>query len=511
MSSVAIDAASGRLRGDTVIARGVEISVFRGIPYAEAPVGVLRFAPPAPKEPWTGELDATRFGAVSMQPPSPMALPDEVSSEDCLTLNVWSPSDAVASVNSGAALPVMVWFHGGGFTGGAGSFPWYDGSRLSSRGVVVVTVNYRLGPLGFLHLEPFGGEEFGGAANNGLADQSLALRWVRDHISAFGGDPSQVTIFGESAGAISVSCHLAMPSSAGLFRRAIAQSGSAALVHPGEVGESVAAQVLDHFGIASTDVAALRDLPASAFVEVQPHIAPGDGSEFPLAFGPCVDGRSLPIAPMTAIEAGSAAGGDLIVGTNLDEMHLFIIMAQFMGMAEAVDAERMGTQLGKALVRSGVEAPVDDVVEVYRRRLGDATPQEVWSAIATDLIFRIPGIDMAEAQRDHGAVRSYLYTHSSTGFGGMLGAAHAMEIPYVFETYRSYGAEMLNGEVTAEREAFSERLADAWTSFAIGGDPSTDALGGWPLYGDDRTTLELDLEARLVDDPQRDERRIWRP
>lgn len=505
--SRSLDTASGRVRGETVVARDVEIGVFRGIPYAEAPVGHRRFAAPVPRSPWTGELDATRFGAVSMQPDSPMVLPDDVHSEDCLTLNVWAPSAAASSGAPG--LPVMVWFHGGGFTAGSSSFPWYDGAHLASRGVVVVTVNYRLGPLGFLHLEPFGGEEFAGAANNGLADQTLSLRWVRDHIAAFGGDAERVTVFGESAGAISVSCHLAMPTSTGLFRRAIAQSGSASLVHPSEVGESVAQQVMDHLGVHRNNPAGLRDLPASAFVDVQPYVRPHDGAALPLPFGPTVDGQILRIDPLTAIEAGSAVGVDLIVGTNLDEMDLFIVLAQFMGQAEAVDSSLLQKLLTKAIASRGIESPVSEVVAVYRRRLGDVSEQAVWSAIASDLMFRVPAMAMADAQREHAEVRSYLYTHRSTGFGGLLGAAHSLEIPFVFENSTAYGVEILNGDLTPERTVFAEQLADAWTAFVINGDPATEALGEWPQYGDTRTTLELDLVSHLVDDPQPDERRIW--
>ena len=493
---------SGAIRGTRVVARDVPIVVFKAIPYAEPPVGERRFALPDPVAPWVGERDCTTFGPIAVQAPSMIVAPGEQQSEDCLTLNVWAPEDA-------RGLPVMVWFHGGSFVSGSASTLWYDGARLASRGVVVVTVNYRLGPLGFVHLEPFGGESFAGAATAGVADQSESLRWVRDHIGSFGGDPSAVTIFGESAGAMSVSTHLAYPASAGLFRRAIAQSGAARHVHTYESGEEIAARMMDLLGIDREHPELLRDLPVAAFLEVQGQVTPPDGAELPLAFAPSVDGRTLPIAPLLAIEAGSAAGVDLLVGSNLDEMNFFILLAQAAGQAEPIDEAQLRLHLDRAVRSARVELAADDVIAIYRMRLGDATHQEVWSAIATDLVFRVPGLTLADAQREHADVRTYLYTHPSTGFGGALGSAHVMEIPFVFDNTAARGVRLLNGDMDDDRRAFAGRLADAWASFAITGDPSTPALGEWPVAGPERVTMLLDLESRLEADPQSDERRIW--
>ena len=501
----ALDTPSGRLRGELLREGDVGITVHRGIPYAQPPVGPLRLRPPVAAAPWAGERDATRFGPIAPQPASFMAAFGEPQSEDCLTLNVWAPEGATRA-------PVMVWFHGGGFTGGSASTPWYDGRRLAARGVVVVTVNYRLGPLGFLHLEPFGGDAWRGSANLGLADQSLAVEWVHSHIEAFGGDPEQVTIFGESAGAMSVCAHLARPAAGGRFRRAIAQSGSARHARDPEVAEAVAAQVLEALGV-DHHPERLADLPVEAFVDVQGRIGPvlgGESTDLPLHFAPTVDGSDLPVRPVDALRGGSAAGVDLLIGTTSDEMNLFLVLAH-RGGGGAVGEDRLRRRLGTALRRLGRDVTVDEVEARYRRRLGEADPMAVWSAIATDLVFRVPAIETADAQRTHADVRMYLYTHPSTGFDGALGAAHAMEIPFTFDNTDAQGVDLLEGPITPERRELGHRLADSWVSFAATGDPSTAGVGDWPLYGDDRATMVLDLEHRVELDPWAGERSVWYP
>ncbi len=500
-----VETASGQLRGELVREADGGVTVHRGIPYARPPVGPLRLRPPVPAQPWAGERDATRFGATAPQPPSFMAAFGEPQSEDCLTLNVWAPEGVRGA-------PVMVWFHGGGFTGGSGSTPWYDGRRLAARGVVVVTVNYRLGPLGFLHLEPFGGEAWRGTANLGLADQTLALEWVHQNIEAFGGDPSQVTIFGESAGAMSVCAHLARPTAAGRFRRAIAQSGAARHARDPEVAEQVAARVLEVLGVDHQHLDRLADLPVEAFVEVQGQLGRlgGENTDLPLHFAPTVDGYDLPVAPVQAVRDGAAAGIDLLIGTNADEMNLFVVLAH-RGGGGSIDEGRLRRRLDAALRRLGRDLSVDEVEVRYRRRLGEADPMAVWSAIASDLVFRMPAIETADAQRPHGDVRMYLYTHASTGFDGALGSAHAMEIPFTFDNTDAQGVDMLEGVITPERRELARRLADSWAAFAATGDPGVGDVGHWPLYGAARETMVLDLEHEVVEDPWAAERSVWYP
>ncbi len=502
MGAAVVETASGRLRGHLVDGP-VPVAAYRGIPFAAAPVGALRLMPPVPARSWAGERDAGACGPIAPQPDSFMTAFGEPQSEDCLLLNVWAPVGA-------AKAPVMVWFHGGGFTGGSGSTPWYDGTRLATRGVVVVTVNYRLGPLGFLHLEPFGGELFAGSANLGLADQTLALEWVRDHIEAFGGDPHAVTIFGESAGAMSVCAHLARPASKGLFHRAIAQSGAARHARSAAESEEVAAQVLDALGVDRSHPERLRDLPVRAFVDVQSQVSVDLEADVPLAFLPTIEGADLPESPLEAIRGGSAASIDLLIGTTLDEMNLFTVFTH-RGDHGSADEARLRRRLGQALERWGRTIGVDEAEARYRHRVAEGEPLAVWSAIATDLVFRVPAIETADAQAQHAEVRMYRYEHPSTGFGGALGAAHAMEVPFVFDNVDAFGVEMLEGPITEERRSFAHRVAEAWVAFAAEGDPSTPALGEWPTYGERRSTMLLDVDHRLEDDPQAAERSVWYP
>src|SRR3712207_215533 len=248
---------------------GDGVHVFRGIPYARPPVGELRFRPPQPPEPWAGARPATAFGSIAMQSPSPLenlfgAAERPSMSEDCLYLNIWTPG------LDGARRPVMVWIHGGAFVTGSGSTPWYDGTRFAARGdVVVVTLNYRLGAFGFLHLADLIGESFVGSGNAGILDQAAALAWVRDNIAAFGGDPENVTIFGESAGAMSVGTLLALPAARGLFQRAILQSGAASNAMSRERANEVAGRLLEALGIPREKSETIRDVPARDLLAAQ--------------------------------------------------------------------------------------------------------------------------------------------------------------------------------------------------------------------------------------------------
>lgn len=421
----------------------------------------------------------------------------EPTSEDCLVLNVWAPAEAEQA-------PVMVWFHGGSFSGGAGSIGWYRGRSLAALGAVVLTVNYRLGPLGFLHLTPFGGERFTGSATAGLSDQALALRWVRDHIAVFGGDPDNVTIFGESAGAMSVSLHMGRPDSAGLFHRVIAQSGSALHCSTAEDGEAVAAQVLERLGVDRRRPDALFELPAEAFAEVQADIVP-PSSVLALPFAPVIDGHDLPRPPIDAIAAGSAAGIDLICGTNTDEMHLFTLLPLAMGHGRPMSEAGLVRRVERAS-----EVAAGEIIARYRSVLPPgADPDHIWSAIGTDLTFRYPMADFAGAQREHGPVRTYEFAHRSTGFGGALGASHSVEIPFVFDNLEAPGADVMLGEMTGERRRLAAEMSAAWVAFAATADPSASAWPDWPSGHDVSQTLCIDLETRWADEPSSRTRDVW--
>lgn len=493
-----VETASGRVKGD--FKRGAYR--YKGIPYAAPPIGELRFAPPRPTPSWSEVRDATgRFPTA----PQPLGGVDMLlgaadgpaqSEADCLTLNVWTaaPDDA--------RRPVMLWIHGGAFVSGTGLTPFYDGTNLASRGVVVVTINYRLGALGFLHLSDIGGEAFAGSGNAGLLDQAMALQWVHDNIEAFGGDPENVTIFGESAGAMSVGTQLALPASKGLFQRAIAQSGAASNVHDRDSAGSVAQQMLDMLGLEPSQVDRLRELPIEALLEAQAQLSARTPISRGLPFMPTVDGATLPEPPLSALAEAAAPGVSVLTGTNRDELKLFTAMDPRLGsLADEGLAKRVS-----GFVRNDPEG----LVEIYRSHMPDAAPREVFEAIGTDAVFRMPAIALAETQSPQAPCWLYEFHQPSTAFGGMLGSAHAVEIPYVFDNLDSPGASMLTGVPTEEMRTLAATMADAWTAFARTGDPNAAGLPKWDAYrGEGRTTMIFDAQTRSVADAAGPFRHAW--
>jgi para-nitrobenzyl esterase len=486
---------------------GVEadgVRAFRGIPFAKPPVGALRFAAPVPAAPWAGARDASGFGGSAPQPPLLLAaLPGMdvgPQSEDCLYLNVYAPAGA----RPGDRKPVLVWIHGGGFVIGSGSQPVYDGAPLVRRGdVVVVTINYRLGVLGFLEL----GERAGDAtANAGILDQVAALRWVRDNVEAFGGDPGNVTIFGESAGGMSVGTLMGLPAARGLFQKAIPQSGAAHNVHDRESSAAVTAALLATLGVAGPDVRALRQLPVEKLMEAQQQVSlqtMAAGGRHLLPLQPVVDGDTLPRHPFDAVRDGNAAGVPLLVGTTRDEWKLFGFM----------DPEVRQLDAGKIAARLQQRLPHADgrkLVDGYRASRPDADWTSLWLAIETDRVFRMPAIRLAEAQAEHApSVHAYCFTWESPGFGGLLGACHAIDLPFVFGVLDLPGGEQFVGK-GPEADRLAGHTMDAWLAFARSGAPGHPGLPDWPAYDvARRATLELGRECRLHDDPQAAERALW--
>ncbi len=480
------------------------VLLFAGIPFAAPPVGDLRFRPPEPHPGWSGVRDATRFGPVSVQSAGSLETlagggePDW--DEDCLYLNVQTPA-----LDDGRR-PVMVWIHGGGFTSGAGSIPWYDGARFVQHGdVVVVTINYRLGALGWLHL----GEvdpDHRASGNHGLLDQCAALEWVRDNIAAFGGDPGQVTIFGESAGGMSVATLMGTPRAKGLFHRAIPQSGAAHNVW----SVSNAAEVTDRMlrALEVSDLAGLRASPARRILEVQQEVAAEitsdrasrrSGSGLGLPFGPVVDDLVLPQPPLDSVAGGMSAGVPLLVGTTRDEWKLFGLM-----LRSVEDEETILRRLGRM-----VEDP-HQIAAAYRQSRAERTHDEIWSAIMTDRIFRIPAIRLAEAQLPHapGRVSMYLFEWASTAFDGRLGSCHALEIPFVFDNLDKGGVEIFTGENPPQ--ALADAMHGSWLSFARTGDPGRDDPREWPAYDlDRRATMHFGESCSVQHDPAPEERAAW--
>jgi para-nitrobenzyl esterase len=495
--------------------QGVEeggLSVFRGIPFAKPPVGDLRFRAPQRAKSWEGVRDASVFGAACPQGPRAGHEPPSVFSgmfaqgelemdEDCLTLNVWTPG-------LDGQRPVMVWIHGGAFRTGTGSSPMYSGANLATRGdVVVVTINYRLAIFGFLHLESLEG------ANFGILDQIAALEWVRDEIASFGGDPDNVTIFGESAGGKSVEAVLAAPASKGLYRQAIAESTYSPRMEP-EVGLEVARPLLDQLKLDVGDADALRALPQGELLLAQQLVQEAQMAAGTAAvgtgFAPIVDGEVLPKHPIDAIAGGQIADVPLLLGTNLDENKLFGAL-----IPEQRDLDEPGLVHRLASIVPGGEdaAVVQRAIEVYRNAResrGEATtPSDLWFAISSGNTFRYHSTRLADAQSAHqAATYMYLFTWQSTGFEGVLGACHALELPFVFDNWDNALADIAGPGPKAR--ALTAQMQDAWLAFAKTGDPNHEGLPPWtPFDAKRRATMILGEQCAMQAAPMEPERLFW--
>jgi para-nitrobenzyl esterase len=461
---------------------------FRGIPFAAPPVGDLRWRPPQPAEPWTGVRRADEFGPIAPQGENRIAFfataeQPEISEEGCLTLNVFTPA------LDGEPRPVMVWIHGGGFTGGSGRNAWYNGSSFAAGGVVVVTINYRLGALGFLHL----GDDLPGSGNCGLLDQVAALEWVRDNIAGFGGDPGNVTVFGESAGGMSIGSLLGTPAASGLFHQAVPQSGAASTVNTLEHAAEVAELTIAKAG----GLDALRAAPWERVVEIQGEVAierqRGVGA---LPYMPVVDGTVLPRPPLESVRAGTAAPVRLLTGTTREEMALF----HYMGPGpHDLDETTVLRRLDRMHAGAG-----RSLYDAYRSELGEsARPVDVWVAVETDRVFRVPAIRLASAQARHTPdVWMYLFTWASPALDGALRSCHALEIPFVWNTLTS-GSDGFTG-TGPEADALAGEMHGVWTAFATSGSP------GWDRYEEERrATRVFGPGAGTVHDPQGALRRLW--
>jgi para-nitrobenzyl esterase len=491
--------------------RGVDdgrVKAWKGVRYAAPPTGDLRWRAPEPPRPWTEPADATRFAPISPQPPSPIPLdPGARQAEDCLFLNVWAPSAAVP----GGRKPVMVWLHGGAYVFGSSSQPLYDGRALVTDGdVVVVTVNYRLGALGFLDLSSFSSARRQFDSNLALRDVLLALQWVRDNIAAFGGDPDRVTLFGESAGAGIVTTLLAAPAAAGLFDRAIAQSSPATSVYDGARARRVAELVLDHLGVPKSAVTDAIAAPVDALVAAVAHAFDHVPTATPgtLAFAPTVDGDVVPDYPVKLAREGRTHPVPLIIGTNKDEAALFkFIKSPMMPIApktiRAMFAEIAAEQPGLELPSEAQIGSAYSGMRPKARSLG----------VARDVAFRMPTVWFAEGHSSVAPVYLYRFDWTTPMLRLIrIGAAHATELPYVWGNLVAGPRDItfkLGG--LSPGRALSRRLRERWVNFAAHGRPI--GLPGepeWTPYDSgDRGVLVIDKQDRVVDDVDRDIRLAW--
>jgi para-nitrobenzyl esterase len=496
MNGAIVDTRSGKVQG---LERN-GIHVFRGIPYAAPPVGARRWKPPQREDAWDDVRDATEFSAQSAQGvfmlDQMLGGVERPKSEDSLYLNVFTPGlDDVRR-------PVMVWIHGGAFMFGEGATPWYDGTNFATHGdVVVVSINYRLASFGFLHLADLFGDDVAGSGNLGLLDQVAALEWVRDCIEAFGGDPNRVTIFGESAGAASVATLLGVPAAQGLFHAAIPQSGAVAWYATRERATEIASTIIEQLGVRAGDLDALYAKTTAEIITAQAAVGLETNSDG-LPFQPVIDGTVLPRPALDAIRDGSAAGVRLLIGTNHDEFTLFSVLdPELASLDEAGIERRVRTYYG--------ERGIDEFLATYRRLLPGSTLQDQWNAMATDALFRIPAIRLAEAQLPHAPVWSYFFTWASPAFGGLLKSTHALEIPFVFDTLDQPGSAIFTGD-GAERPAIASRMHAAWIAFARDGAPGHAAIPEWPRYDTERrATMRIDDTFEVLDDPMPETRALW--
>ncbi|HSR82702.1 MAG TPA: carboxylesterase family protein [Streptosporangiaceae bacterium] len=472
------------------------VTRFLGVPYAASPTGPLRFMAPEPPESWDGVRECTAFGPTPPKPdyvaPFDVLLPEpNIPGDDWLSLNVWTP-------DTGGSAPVMVWIHGGAFANGNSAVRMYDGRAFARDGVVLVSINYRLGIDGFALLPD-------APPNRGLLDQVAALEWVRDNVAAFGGDPANITIFGESAGAMSVTTLLGMPRARGLFGKVIAQSGAAQAGADPADAQKVTAELSAVLGVEAS-AANLAGLDLDKLVAAQAAVrdamaAAPDPARWgasivatSMAFIPVIDGDVLPVHPLAALTAGEGAGVALLAGTNTAEFRLFFVPN---GMAAIVTDENLPVFL------AGLGISPETAV-VYQANRPGASPGDVVCALVTDRFFRNPMFAAAESRLAAGGLApTYLYEFAWPSPMHGLGAAHAMEIPFVFDNLALPDAQIAIG--TEPPADLAAEMHGAWIRFATTEDP------GWQPVDESYPVMVFGGPSGPVValDPRADERHSW--
>jgi para-nitrobenzyl esterase len=473
----------GRLRGAQL--QDPAVIVFKGVHYGQSTAGAARFKSPKRVANWQGVKDAVKFGSICPQSGDPgrrTTTPGELlsPSEDCLVLNVWTPA-----IDGNGKRPVMVWLHGRGFYAGAGSEPLYDGARLAKRGdVVVVTINHRLNVFGYLHLADVGGKEFANSGNVGVQDMQLALEWVRDNIAAFGGNPGNVTIFGESGGGVKVSTLLGVPAAKGLFKQGIIQSGARTRGMSAETANKNARTVMEKLGVKT--VADLQAVPMDdllAAVTTTGRTTPD--------FGPVVDGAYLPANMFEPEAAPSSRGVPIMVGSNKDEYALYAREHPLIGkMTEAQLREDLLTDYG---------ANTDALIAAYKQSRPQASPWDLMVAIRSNR-FHIGTARLAEVASKTSPVYVYSFDFESSP----LKAAHGSEIAFVFSNATASPTARPGAKVV------EDAMSEAWIAFARTGNPNHAGLPTWPTYdAQKRATMIFDTESKVANDLRAPERKVW--
>jgi len=477
-------------------------------------MGPLRFEAPQPPESWMGIRSANAYGSSAPQigPVNRMirgviGAAGSRQSQDCLYLNVWTPR------SDNARRPVMVWIHGGAFILGSGSTPLYQGERLSRSGdVVVVTINYRLGALGFLDWSSVVDGADRPPSNLGIRDQVAALEWVRDNIEGFGGDPENVTVFGESAGAMSIGTLLGVPAARGLFHKAIMQSGASHNVSSRQKSARVAERFVEALGLRKPTPDALRELPVTRLMQAQAQTSVTMGLDDGLmAWQPCIEDDFLPEPPLTAIDRGDVAHIPIMIGTNRDEFKLFTFADR-----NRMDDDQFFRRVRRIARRADAveDRLLERIMATYGPGIGQRDPgaNDRWVTLQSDRIFHYPATRLADAQAIHQPkTYSYLFDWRPPLLGGALGSCHGLEIPFVFGAMR---AGVLRASLIADRGAgkLSDAMQRAWTSFARNGQPDLGRSPEWPSYEPKRHyTMCLGSRRGVLKDPHEGAREFWEP
>jgi para-nitrobenzyl esterase len=484
---VIADTAAGKVRGY----RNGDIRVFKGIPYGESTAGKNRFMPPVRKAPWTGTRDALAFGPSSPQPDIPAGSPG--NGEDCLVLNVFTPA-----VGDNRKRPVMVWLHGGGFRNGSGSTPVLDGSSLAqSQDVVVVSLNHRLNVFGFTYLAQSLGQDFAESGTVGMMDLVVALEWVRDNISRFGGDPGLVTIFGQSGGGRKVATLMSMPSAKGLFHRAIIESGAVLRLTAPEDGQRQTDMLLAELGLKPGQAKDLQSVPMDRLVAASAVVndkfvmrEPGMTEN-----SPTVGSKTIPAHPWDPAGPALSANIPLLIGyARTEETWYDRPTPEKLAIDEAGMRKRVADRIG--------ENP-DRMVNAFRKAYPDATPWDLWILIASEHPRGAYARETAKRKAAQAGAPAYFYRFDweTPELGGHMRSPHTIEIPFVFNNIA------IAGQLISKRQdaqALAAKVSASWAAFARTGNPNIAGLPKWPVYSaTSRDTMLFNNEIRVAQDPER--------
>jgi para-nitrobenzyl esterase len=511
MKDVVVETIYGKVRGAT--RNGVHS--FKGIPYGGPTGGRNRFMPPTLPEPWPGIKDTTRYGLSCWQVTGGLTKQDfdllgpsgiNSMSEDCLVLNVWT-----SGVKDQRKRPVMVWLHGGGYFEGSGDAHWYyDGESLArTEDVVLVTVNHRLGVFGYLHLGEIAGEKYASSGNAGMLDLVAALEWVRDNIASFGGDPDNVTIFGQSGGGGKVCLLLAMPAAKGLFHHAIAESGICLKGKTVDEATQTTRDFLNVIGVSPNNIDVLHemrpDMIYSAWMALPPTAWIPKGKA---QFHPVMEGKTLPAHPFYPVAASTSSDVSLLIGTNKDEMNFMLYRDPQFGKYDEATLRQgiVGSLKGRFIDITPDQ--LEHLITTYRHTRPGSTPHDLLIGITSD-IHRMGSIRIAELKAAGGSasVFMYLLTWQSPAMNGMLKACHVVEIPFVFNNVEPAIGIIGN---SPDRFILAKSMSGAWTAFARSGNTDYEGIPRWPAYTEkERATMIFNTACRVENDPCSEERNAW--